>query len=59
MVGDQPRDLRAGKTVGCITVFVASDLANERLTQADYTCVDIVAAARLIAQLERSNLAIH
>jgi D-glycero-D-manno-heptose 1,7-bisphosphate phosphatase len=59
MVGDQPRDLRAGKTVGCITVFVASELANERPTEADYQCADIVAAARLIAQLERSSLAVH
>ncbi len=58
MVGDQPRDLRAGKTVGCITVFVASELANERPTEADYTCADIVAAARLIAQLERSSTVI-
>jgi D-glycero-D-manno-heptose 1,7-bisphosphate phosphatase len=59
MVGDQPRDLRAGKTVGCITVFVASELANERPTEADYTCADIVAAAHLIAELERSSTVIH
>jgi D-glycero-D-manno-heptose 1,7-bisphosphate phosphatase len=59
MVGDQPRDLRAGKTVGCVTVFVASGVAKERPTEADYACKDIVAAARLIAKLELASLSIH
>jgi D-glycero-D-manno-heptose 1,7-bisphosphate phosphatase len=59
MVGDQPRDLRAGKTVGCITVFVASGVADERPAEADYACDDLVAAARLIAHLEGSRVAIH
>lgn len=59
MVGDQPRDMGAGKSVGCITVFVTSGVANERPAEADYACEDIVAAARLIAHIEESPMAIH
>ena len=49
MVGDQPRDMRAGKSVDCTTVFVTSGGANERPAEADYACEDIVAAAREVA----------
>jgi D-glycero-D-manno-heptose 1,7-bisphosphate phosphatase len=59
MVGDQPGDMRAGKSVDCTTVFVTSGGANERPAEADYACEDIVAAARLIAQIEQSRVAIH
>jgi D-glycero-D-manno-heptose 1,7-bisphosphate phosphatase len=59
MVGDQPRDMGAGKSVGCTTVFVTSGVANDRPAEADYTCEDLVAAARLIAHIEQSRVAIH
>lgn len=59
MVGDRPTDIRAGKTVGCTTLFVASGMATERPAEADYSCEDLVAAARMIAHLERSSVAVH
>jgi D-glycero-D-manno-heptose 1,7-bisphosphate phosphatase len=57
MVGDRPTDIRAGKSVGCTTLFVASGTADD--AEADYACDDLVAAARLIANLEGSRVAIH
>ena len=59
MVGDRPTDIRAGKTVGCTTLFVASGEVIERPAEADYSCEDLVAAARMIAHLERSSVAVH
>lgn len=52
MVGDQPKDMTAGKTVGCITVFVDPGGFREVPGEADYVCTDLVAAAHLIVQLE-------
>jgi D-glycero-D-manno-heptose 1,7-bisphosphate phosphatase len=57
MVGDRPTDIRAGKSVGCTTLFVASGTTDD--AEADYACDDLVAAARLIAHLEGSRVAIH
>ena len=59
MVGDQQRDMTAGKSVGCTTVFVTSGGRNERPTEADYMCKDLANAARLIAKLEDASLATH
>lgn len=59
MVGDQPKDMSAGKSVGCTTVLVTSGVAHERPADADHVCKDLVAAARLIANLERSSVAVH
>jgi D-glycero-D-manno-heptose 1,7-bisphosphate phosphatase len=52
MVGDQPKDMTAGKTVGCTTVFVDPGGFREVPGEADYVCTDLVAAAHLIVQLE-------
>jgi D-glycero-D-manno-heptose 1,7-bisphosphate phosphatase len=51
MVGDQPRDMFAGKTAGCTTVFVGFQLPEEAGI-ADHLCMDLNAASRLITQLE-------
>ena len=59
MVGDQPRDMTAGKSVGCTTVFVTSGVPKERPAEADYMCQDLASATRLIVQLEDASLAIH
>jgi D-glycero-D-manno-heptose 1,7-bisphosphate phosphatase len=59
MVGDQPRDMTAGKSVGCTTVFVTSAGLADKPPQADHVCNDLAAAARLIVQLEEASLAVH
>jgi D-glycero-D-manno-heptose 1,7-bisphosphate phosphatase len=59
MVGDQPRDMTAGKSVGCTTVFVTSGASKERPEEADFMCEDLAAAAALIVKLERASLAVH
>jgi phosphoglycolate phosphatase-like HAD superfamily hydrolase len=59
MVGDQPRDMTAGKSVGCITVFVTSGALTDQPADADHVRNDLAAAARLIAQLELSSPAVH
>jgi histidinol phosphatase-like enzyme len=56
MVGDQPRDMTAGKSVGCTTLFVGTNLLNQQPSDADHSCEDLEAAARLIAQLESPGL---
>jgi D-glycero-D-manno-heptose 1,7-bisphosphate phosphatase len=58
MVGDQPRDMTAGKSVGCTTLFVTSGEA-DRPAEADLICPDLAAAARLIAQLELASAAVQ
>jgi D-glycero-D-manno-heptose 1,7-bisphosphate phosphatase len=52
MVGDQPRDMIAGKSVGCTTVLVAPQGLAAVPREADHVCSDLGAAAQLIAQLE-------
>jgi len=59
MVGDQPRDMTAGKSVGCTTVLVMSGARIGRPEDADHVCTDLPDAARLIAQLEEASLAVH
>jgi D-glycero-D-manno-heptose 1,7-bisphosphate phosphatase len=52
MVGDQPRDMVAGKSVGCTTFLVGAGDSHGVPDEADHVCGDLEAAARLIAQLE-------
>lgn len=59
MVGDQLRDMSAGKSVGCTTLLVTPGAPDQRPAEADYVCHDLQAAALLIAQLERSSVAVH
>jgi D-glycero-D-manno-heptose 1,7-bisphosphate phosphatase len=59
MVGDQPRDMVAGKTVGCTTLLVGSDPQPASVSDADHLCSDLGAAARLIAELETVGAARH
>ncbi len=55
MVGDQPRDMVAGRLAGCTTLLVGATPRSEACADADHACVDLYAAARLIAQLENSG----
>ena len=57
MVGDQPRDMIAGKSVGCTTLLVNAGASNHESQDADQVCKDLAAAAQLIAQLEALSLA--
>ena len=57
MVGDQPRDMIAGKSVGCTTVFVGSGPLPDKPAEADHVCQDLDAAAQLIVQLETLSMA--
>ena len=59
MVGDQPRDMTAGKSVGCTTLFVTSSEPADRPAEADLICPDLAAAARLIARLELTSMAVQ
>jgi D-glycero-D-manno-heptose 1,7-bisphosphate phosphatase len=59
MVGDQPRDVTAGQTVGCITFLVGSDAVPGTICAADHLCRDLDAAARLIAELEAAGVVRH
>jgi D-glycero-D-manno-heptose 1,7-bisphosphate phosphatase len=59
MVGDQPRDMTAGKSVGCTTMFVTSGEPADRPAAADLICSDLAAAASLIAQLELASVAVQ
>jgi D-glycero-D-manno-heptose 1,7-bisphosphate phosphatase len=52
MVGDQGRDMIAGKSVGCITFLIGPERLEAKADQADHICGDLYAAVRLIAQLE-------
>jgi D-glycero-D-manno-heptose 1,7-bisphosphate phosphatase len=52
MVGDQPRDVIAGKSVGCATILVGAEYLEAKPDEADHICRDLDAAVRLIAQLE-------
>jgi D-glycero-D-manno-heptose 1,7-bisphosphate phosphatase len=56
MVGDQERDMIAGKSAGCTTLMVGSGQPAEGCADADHACVDLDAAARLIARLESRAL---
>ena len=51
MVGDQDRDIIAGKSVGCTTMLVESG-GPTAAAGADYVCRDLQAAANLIVELE-------
>lgn len=57
LVGDQPSDMIAGKSVGCTTVLVAPGAITTKPREADHVCNDLGAAAQLIAQLEAVSLA--
>lgn len=57
MVGDQSRDMIAGKSVGCTTLFVYSGGLPDRPREADHVCRDLGVAAQLIAKLEALGLA--
>lgn len=57
MVGDQPRDMIAGRSVGCTTVLVASALGRAEAREANYVCNDLEAAAGIIVRLEAASLA--
>lgn len=59
MVGDQGRDMTAGKSVGCTTFLVSVGASMPQHAEADYSCVNLAAAARLVAELERTSMAIH
>jgi len=59
MVGDQPRDMVAGKSVGCTTFLVGAGVLADVPHEADHICGDLEAAARLIAQLEHPSGAGH
>jgi phosphoglycolate phosphatase-like HAD superfamily hydrolase len=51
--------MTAGKSVGCITVFVTSGALTEQPADADHVRNDLADAARLIAQLELASPAVH
>lgn len=57
MVGDQPRDMIAGKSVGCTTLLVTSGVLPAKPGEADHLCRDLDAAAHLIAHLEGATVA--
>ena len=59
MVGDQLRDMTAGKSVGCTTLFVTTGAPSDQPAEADYVCNDLADAARLIAELEEASLAVY
>ena len=59
MVGDQARDMIAGKSAACTTLLVGRSPSTDASVNADHACVDLDTAARLIAQLETATLAIH
>src|SRR5438105_4106652 len=59
MVGDQLRDMTAGKSVGCTTLFVTTGAPSHQPGEADYVCNDLADAARLIAELEEASLAVY
>jgi D-glycero-D-manno-heptose 1,7-bisphosphate phosphatase len=52
MVGDQRRDMIAGKSVGCTTFLIGAEHLGAKPDEADHRCGDLGAAVRLIAQLE-------
>jgi D-glycero-D-manno-heptose 1,7-bisphosphate phosphatase len=54
MVGDQPKDMAAGKSVGCTTVLVGTGSPRQQ-PDADHSCRDLDAAARLIVELEAAG----
>ena len=54
MVGDQPKDMAAGKAVGCTTVLVGTGARGQQ-PDADHSCKDLDAAARLIVELEAAG----
>jgi D-glycero-D-manno-heptose 1,7-bisphosphate phosphatase len=59
MVGDEHRDMIAGRSVGCVTLLVGAGHLEAKPDEADHMCSDLVSAARLIAQLERPTRARH
>jgi D-glycero-D-manno-heptose 1,7-bisphosphate phosphatase len=52
MVGDQARDVIAGKSVGCTTFLIGAGRLEAKPDEADHMCGDLNAAVRLITQLE-------
>ena len=57
MIGDHPRDIVAGKAVGCTGILVTSGVSGDSIHDADHVCRDLLAAVRLIAQLETAAVA--
>jgi histidinol phosphatase-like enzyme len=56
MVGDQARDMTAGKSVGCTTLHVGgASLLDQQLADTDHSCANLVAAVSLIVQFENQN----
>jgi len=52
LVGDQVRDVQAGKAAGCRTILLLND--GEKPETADFCCPDILAAANLICEIDDS-----
>jgi D-glycero-D-manno-heptose 1,7-bisphosphate phosphatase len=59
MIGDQPRDVAAGKAVGCTTFLVGPEAGTAAECGPDQLSRDLNAAARLIAELEAAALHVH
>ncbi|HLC65526.1 MAG TPA: HAD family hydrolase [Candidatus Nanoarchaeia archaeon] len=58
MVGDQDRDIKMGRSVGCITIFVKSGAygtSESKGNNADYIASDLLDAARWIAENENKK----
>lgn len=49
LIGDQARDMQAGKAAGCRTILVG-EWAVDPVDEADHRCDDVLAAARLIRE---------
>jgi D,D-heptose 1,7-bisphosphate phosphatase len=59
MVGDKPRDMIAGKSVGCTTVLIGARSLDPKPNETDHVCSDLDSAARMIAQLESPNIPVR
>jgi len=55
MVGDQSRDMLAGKAVGCKTILVGAAPDADAVTHADHVQRDLPSAVTLILELETLN----
>ena len=52
MVGDRWRDVSAGKTAGCTTIFVDYGYAETLETPPDFVVTSLLEASRIILQRE-------
>ena len=55
MLGDQARDMVAGKSAGCTTVFIGSRSTAAGPIESDYFCDDLSAAVTLLVALENAD----